>query len=101
MREDIHILSEEEIQEKLKELEGWEVRDNKITKEFKLENFVASVYFVRRLTPFFEKNNHHPDIHISYSRVRFELQRYDVGGKITDLDFKTAYEIERVYKSFI
>ena len=38
------------------------------------------------------------DIHILnenfYSKRLFELQRFDVGGKITDMDFKTTREIE-------
>lgn len=56
--------------------------------------------FLVKMTPFFEKNDHHPDMHIYYSKVLFELTRWDAGGKVTDMDFKTANEIEKVYEEF-
>ena len=100
MREDIHILNEEEMQEKLKDFPGWEYHKNKISKEFKFEDFMDCLAFIVRLAPFCEANDHHPDIHIFYSKILFELQRFDVGGKVTDMDFKVAFEIERLYKKF-
>jgi len=97
MEENIKILSEKEIEEKLKEFPGWIFKNNKISKEFKFEDFMESLAFVVRLSSFCEKIDHHPDIHIFYSKVLFELSRYDVGGKVTDKDFKVAEEIERLY----
>ena len=90
-------LSDEEIEKELKSLPGWEYKDNKISKEFRFGNFMESISFIIRLSSFFEQNNHHPDIIISYAKVKFDLQRYDIDGKVTDLDFLTAKEIERVY----
>jgi len=95
--ENIKILSEKEISERLKEFPGWNFKDNKISKEFKFENFMDSLAFIVKLSSFCEINDHHPDIHIFYSKVLFELQRYSVGGKVTDRDFKVAGEIERLY----
>jgi 4a-hydroxytetrahydrobiopterin dehydratase len=100
MREDIKILSEEEIFENLKELSEWEYKDNKIFKEFKFKEFLDVLAFLVKMSPFFEKNDHHPDMHIFYSKVLFELTRWDAGGKVTDMDFITAKEIERVYLDF-
>jgi len=69
----------------------------KISKEFKFEDFMGSLNFVNKLAPFCEREDHHPDIHIFYSKILFELQRFDIGGKITDKDFAVAQEIERLY----
>ncbi len=99
------ILSEEEIIEKLKEFPGWEYKDlnkeglsgNKIFKEFKFKDFMSVLVFIVRIAPFFEKNDHHPDMHIFYSKILFELTRWDIGGKVTDMDFVVAKEIERMY----
>ncbi len=90
-------LSEGEIREKLKELPGWTYADDKLKKEFKFNDFVDSLGFINKLTPFFEEKDHHPDTHIFYNKVLFELQRFDIGGKVTDRDFEVASEIERVY----
>jgi 4a-hydroxytetrahydrobiopterin dehydratase len=97
MIEDIKILDEEEIKKGLIDLPGWEYKDNKIFKQFEFEDFMDSLVFIVRLAPFFEKNDHHPDIHIFYSKILFELQRFDIGGKVTNIDILTAKEIERVY----
>ena len=49
------------------------------------------------MVPFFEIKDHHPDVHIFYNRIRFELSRYDVGGKVTDRDVEVAKKIEHEY----
>lgn len=90
-------LSEEEINLRLKNLSDWKYSDDKIVKEYKFDDFMDSLGFVNKLAPFFEQNDHHPDITIKYSKVIFELQRWDIGGKVTDRDFLIAEEIERMY----
>src|SRR3989338_11226640 len=96
--EKANILSQKEIEEQLKNAPGWMYKDNKISKEFQFKDFMDSLNFVNQLAPFCENLDHHPDIHIFYSKILFELQRFDVGGKVTDMDFFIASEIERLYK---
>lgn len=95
---DIKILTQEEIKEALKELPGWDYKENKISKEFKFADFMGSLNFINALAPFCEANDHHPDMHIFYNKILFELQRFDIGGKVTDRDILVAKEIERLYK---
>ena len=35
----------------------------------------------------------HPDVHIAYGEVTFELTRYDIVGKVTDRDIEVAKKI--------
>jgi 4a-hydroxytetrahydrobiopterin dehydratase len=98
MEKNIKILSIEEIQEKLKEVPGWDYEDNKISKEFAFESFLGALGFINKIAPFFEAKDHHPDIHIFYEKVLFELTRHSVGGKVTERDFLVAQEIEKAYK---
>lgn len=98
MREDIHILNEEEVLDNLKKIDGWEYKENKISKEFKFKDFMDCLSFVVKLAPVFEMKDHHPDIHIFYNKILFELQRFDVGGKVTDMDFFIASQIDKLYK---
>lgn len=90
-------LTQEEIQQRLRELPGWNYEDDKIKKEFKFKDFMDSLGFVNSLAPFFEEMDHHPDTFIMYSTIRFELQRFDIGGKVTDRDFVVAKKIEEEY----
>ena len=93
------VLSKEEVQEGLKNLPGWNYADDKISKEFKFNDFTDSLLFVNKMAPVFEENDHHPDTHIMYSKVLFELQRFDSGNKVTDRDLFIAHEIEKEYAS--
>jgi 4a-hydroxytetrahydrobiopterin dehydratase len=99
MEENLQILEEEEILNRLKDFPGWNYKDNKIYKEFTFKSFMDAVAFIVKLAPISEKNDHHPDIHIFYKKILFELQRFDVGGKVTNRDFFIASEIERLYSS--
>ena len=90
-------LTEEEIKTRLVDMPGWSFTDNKISKEFKFKDFMDSLNFINRLAPFCEENDHHPDIHLFYNKVVFELQRFDIGGKVTDRDFVIARKIEELY----
>jgi 4a-hydroxytetrahydrobiopterin dehydratase len=97
--EEIKILSDEEVMEGLKNLPGWKFANNKISKEFEFKDFADSLNFVNKMAPTFNKIDHHPDTHIMYNKVLFELQRFDVGEKVTDLDLLIAQEIEKTYSS--
>lgn len=91
------ILTEEEIEEALGHLPGWKFADDKIFKEYKFKDFMDSLTFINVLAPIFDEHDHHPDTHIMYSRVLFELHRFDVGGKVTDRDLFMAGQIEKHY----
>ena len=73
-------LSEQEIQEKLKELSGWKIQGEKIEKEFSFEDFPEAIKFVERVAAIAEEEDHHPDIHIFYNKVKIVLFTHDVGG---------------------
>ncbi|BDC18368.1 4a-hydroxytetrahydrobiopterin dehydratase [Acidianus sp. HS-5] len=86
-------LSEDEIGNKLKNLNNWEYKDNKLVKEFKFRNFDDSINFLKLIQPVADSLDHHPDVHIYYNRVVIELTTHDAGG-ITELDFQLAEKID-------
>lgn len=96
----LNILTNQEIDEKLKKIPGWKYKDNKIVKEFVFGSFIDALIFINQLAPFCQRIDHHPDMHWSYKKIIFELTRYSVGGKVTDRDFIVASEIERLYKEY-
>lgn len=98
--EDPKILSEENIGKELLRLPSWQRIGNKISKEFTFESFDDAVLFVTRLASFSNAIDHHPDIHIYYKKIKFDLSRFDVGGRLTDRDFKVAHEIERLFEEY-
>lgn len=94
---DLQTLNPDEIQKRLKEFPGWKFANEKISKEFKFPSFREALDLVNELQPFCDRIDHHPDIHIYYKKIIFDLQRFSVGGKVTERDFTIAKEIERLY----
>jgi len=88
-------LSDEEIDQRLSELEGWEREGDAIRRAFKLDDFKGSVGFVNRLTPEAEEMNHHPDLAISWNEVTVTITTHSEGG-LTANDFELARKIDAV-----
>jgi 4a-hydroxytetrahydrobiopterin dehydratase len=87
------VLSESEVQERLKPLPGWELRDGRLRKRFQFRTFLRSIAFVNAVAYLAESAGHHPDITINYNRVTLRLITHSEGA-ITDRDFALAAEIE-------
>jgi len=90
-------LSAAQIGKKLKSLPGWEYEGNTIAKLFRFKEFMDAIKFVNRIARIAEAADHHPDITINYTRVRFACGTHSEGG-VTDKDFKLAAQIERAFK---
>jgi 4a-hydroxytetrahydrobiopterin dehydratase len=93
------VLSAKDLQAIMPRLSGWKLARNKLTRTFEFQDFVESLSFVNSLVAYFETVDHHPDVHIAYGEVTFELTRYDVGGKVTDRDVTVAKKISSLYKA--
>ena len=87
------LLSEAEVQAGLGELEGWELRDGRLRRQYTFRTFLRAVAFVNAVAYLAESMGHHPDIAISYNRVTLRLITHSVGA-LTDRDFALAREIE-------
>jgi 4a-hydroxytetrahydrobiopterin dehydratase len=93
-------LSRDQIAENLKSLPGWEYKDdaNAITKLFRVKEFMDGIELVNRVAKRAQAADHHPDITINYTRLRFSCSTHDQGG-VTEKDIKLATEIEKEFKS--
>jgi 4a-hydroxytetrahydrobiopterin dehydratase len=89
------LLSDENVKERLKELDGWRQRGEYIVKSFDRGDFVGSVKFVDSLVEPAEKMNHHPDIAISWSQVEVAISTHTEGG-LTENDFELAKKVEEL-----
>ena len=82
-------LSESSIEEKLKNLPGWSIKNDKLHKEFQFNDFNQAFGFMTRAAMEIEKMNHHPEWFNVYNRITVELTTHDAGG-ITDNDVNLA-----------
>ena len=82
-------LSQEDINEELKSLQGWSVVNEKLHKEFQFDNFNQAFGFMTRAAMEIEKMNHHPEWFNVYNKITIELTTHDAGG-ITKNDVNLA-----------
>jgi 4a-hydroxytetrahydrobiopterin dehydratase len=87
------LLGDEEIESRLSELEGWQREGDVITKTFERGDFVGSVEFVKSLVEPAEGMNHHPDLEISWDKVKVSITNHAAGG-LTANDFELAAKID-------
>ena len=83
------ILSREEVERRLADLNGWTREADAIRKQFTFAGFPEAVAFVQRLVPGAEAADHHPDIVINYKRVTLSYSTHSEGG-VTNKDFAGA-----------
>ncbi len=86
-------MTENDIKKALGSMKEWSYKDNEIYKEYVFNNFLQSVKFVNIIAPVAESVKHHPDIFISYNKVRVALTTHDEGG-VTEKDIDLAKKIE-------
>ncbi|HEY7109421.1 MAG TPA: 4a-hydroxytetrahydrobiopterin dehydratase [Nitrososphaeraceae archaeon] len=89
-------LSDERIREELSRLNGWEVKDGKLAKSFKFDNFVKAFGFMTQVAFEAEKMNHHPDWKNVYNIVEIQLFTHDATA-ITTNDINLALVIDKIY----
>lgn len=86
-------LSGSELDEIVKSMHGWELKDGKLQKSFKFSNFVEAFGFMTKIALEAEKINHHPEWSNIYNTVAIKLSTHDTNG-ITDYDIKLAKIID-------
>lgn len=90
------LLSEVEIQERLKDVPFWRQSGNAIVREFVATDFVSAIGFVNAVAIIAEAMDHHPDILIyGWNKIRITTSTHDRGG-LTKLDFELAKKIDNL-----
>ena len=87
------LLSDSEIDQKLGNTNGWSRDGDAITKTFENGDFVGSVKFVDSLVGPAEDMGHHPDLELSWDKVKVTITNHAEGG-LTENDFKLAGKID-------
>lgn len=81
------------IEEALKELPGWEYRDQALVTVFEFADFKEAFTAMSRIAFECEAQQHHPDWTNVYNELEIRLTTHDAGG-VTEKDFRLAQTIE-------
>ena len=87
------VLSEKQIRAGLGEVEGWELRDGHLRKQFTFRTFLRAIAFVNSVAYLAEGAGHHPDITINYNKVTLRIITHSAGA-LTDRDFALARDVD-------
>src|SRR4051812_20504027 len=74
-------------------LSGWRIEGERLKKTFKFADFVQAMRFLNQVADVAEREQHHPDFSVSYSRVDFTIWTHDVSG-LSENDFIVAAKID-------
>ncbi len=89
-------LDAEQVEALLQELDDWTVeQEYHLTKTFKSRDFAEALAFVNRVGAIAEQENHHPDLHLAWGKVRVEIWTHKIKG-LTESDFIFAAKCDAV-----
>ena len=74
---------------------GWQVVDgHHLEKEYRFDDFRQALGFTNRIGELAEEVNHHPNIFLTWGRVRVELWTHKIDG-LNEADFVWAAKADR------
>ena len=74
----------------LAQLKGWNVeKDHHLSKTYAFPDFAKALAFVNRVGEMAEQQGHHPDVYLSWGKVRLEIWTHKIDG-LTESDFVFA-----------
>ncbi len=89
-------LSEQEIEQRLAGLPGWNHAGGQLVRRFTARSFPHAIALVVMAGTFAETADHHPDITIRYTSVTMELSTHSEGG-VTEKDFSLARKMNEAF----
>jgi len=99
MAAEYRLVSQREIEEKLRELEsGWRLEGGKLYLRLEFRDFVECFSFMVKVAIEAEKMQHHPEWLNVYNRLEIWLTTHDLGG-ISTYDLLLAEKIDRLLRS--
>ena len=75
------------------DLNEWTIQNELLVKEFVFSTFQDAINFVNVVAKIADEADHHPDIFISYNKVKISLITHDL-GEISEKDYSLAKTIE-------
>ena len=92
-------LSEDEVNDAIKDLPGWTILDGKLHKKFTFVDFPTLFEFMYRVADSSQKLNHHPNMTSTWNTLTIDYDTWSLGHVISNFDVKAADMVEKLYQS--
>ncbi|MDH2916966.1 MAG: 4a-hydroxytetrahydrobiopterin dehydratase [Gallionella sp.] len=90
-------LTQAEARDLLKQLDGWELNDDRISKTFAFKNYYQVLAFVNAVAWMTHREDHHPDMTVGYNQCRLDYSTHAIGG-LSENDFICAAKVDALFK---
>jgi len=90
-------LTEMEIRDLLKQLEGWEHVGGRIRKTYTFKDYYQTMAFVNATAWVSHREDHHPDVSVGYNQCRVEYVTHAING-LSENDFICAAKLDRLFR---
>ncbi len=90
-------LTMSETEKYLAQLTGWmySIKNKTISKEYTFKGFADAMAFANQIAVLAEEEGHHPDLLVSWGKVRVELSTHAIHG-LSENDFILAAKIDEL-----
>jgi 4a-hydroxytetrahydrobiopterin dehydratase len=80
--------------------QGWKIiEDHHLQREYLFHDFKGALSFTNKVGELAEKEGHHPDIHLSYGKVKIILWTHKING-LSENDFILAAKCDGISGDF-
>ncbi len=90
-------LSPTEIESRLGGLPGWQQNGSCINKTYAFKDYYQTIAFVNAVAWISHREDHHPDLAVSYNACRISYSTHSAGG-LTDRDFDCAALVDALFR---
>jgi 4a-hydroxytetrahydrobiopterin dehydratase len=89
-------LTQPEIDSLMVKLDGWQQQDPFISKTYPFKNYYQTIAFVNALAWITHREDHHPDLTVSYNSCRVNYSTHAIGG-LSENDFICAAKVDALF----
>lgn len=89
-------LTQPEIDEMMKQLEGWEQHEQTIGKTYSFKNYYQTIAFVNAVAWMTHREDHHPDLKVAFNSCTVEYSTHAIQG-LSENDFICAAKVDALF----
>ncbi|MFC9701458.1 4a-hydroxytetrahydrobiopterin dehydratase [Streptomyces sp. NPDC056943] len=89
-------LSQKEIEDRLRELPGWSVEGDRLSRTYRLGDHFAATALVVHVAQIQQELDHHSDLTLGYNTVALSVNTHSAGGAVTEKDFELAERVAAI-----
>ena len=89
-------LKGEELNQFINQIEGWIIiNEHHLEKEYRFPDFKTALDFVNKVGDVAEQEDHHPDIYLTWGKVKMGIYTHKIDG-LSENDFILAAKIDKI-----